>query len=241
MKKLLLGLYLVVSSFVYSYVNIYPLTFDKRIDGIGEVEEYQLYNGTNSTIRYVFTIAKTKDEKDMSKWIEFYPKTLSLKPGKEGIVKIFIKAPKGTEAGEYTAIFGVKEMPAPSEKDMRENKGSSIKILTNLKITIAGYIGEIEPKIVEERVFLTKDEGKLDFQGEVRNIGQRRGTFSFYLSDSKEKKLFYMGQKRLLKDEKIELKEFNQEIKEREILKNIKSFNTILIKENDKVVKKIKI
>lgn len=82
MKKIILIIYLIIINFSYGYMNIYPLNFDKRIDGIGEVQEYTLTNITNEVKRYRVNIEKV-EENDMSEWIEFYPKSLTLNPGEE--------------------------------------------------------------------------------------------------------------------------------------------------------------
>ena len=72
-------------------------------------------------------------------------------------------------------------------------------------------------------------------------MGNRRGTFSFYLSDSRNKNSFLLGNKRVLINEEIDLIEFNQEIKDDVIFKKIKNYNTLLIKENESIIMKIKI
>ncbi|MDX8335204.1 COG1470 family protein [Candidatus Cetobacterium colombiensis] len=240
MKKNIFIILMILFSKVYPYVNIHPVTFDKNIGGAGEVQEYYLYNGTNTGIKYLFSVEKSKDKKDMTSWVEYYPKVLNLKPGQEGILKVFIKAPVGTENGEYTTVLGVKEMPVVKEKDLK-SKGSSLKVLTNLKIEIVGYVGELKTNLNAKNLQVTKENNKLSFSGKIKNTGNRRGTFSFYLSDSRNQNSFLLGNKRILKDEDLDLKEFNQEIKDEVVFKNIKRYNTLLIKENDDVVMKVKI
>lgn len=240
MKRNIIIILMILFSRIYPYVNIHPVTFDKSISGAGEIEEYQLYNGTSSPIRYLFSIEKSKNQKDMTDWIEFYPKTLNLKPGQEGVLKVFIKAPKGTETGEYTSVLGVKEMPVINEKEMKSNT-STLKVLTNLKMEIVGYVGELKTNLDLKNLEVKRENNRLDFSGEIKNTGNRRGTFSFYLSDSKHKNSFLLGSKRVLIDEKLDLKEFNQEIKEEVIFKNIKRYNTLLIKENEVIIMEVKI
>ena len=240
MKKNIFIILMILFSKVYSYVNIHPVTFDKNIGGSGEIEEYYLYNGTSSSIRYLFSVEQGKNGRDMSSWIEYYPKTLNLKPGQEGVLKVFIKSPKGTKSGEYTAVLGVKEMPVPNEKDIK-NKNSTLKVLTNLKMEIVGYVGDLKSALNLNNAALKIVEKKLVFSGKVKNTGNRRGTFSFYLSDSKNRNNFFLGDKRVLIDEELDLEEFNQEIKDESILKSVKKYNTLLIKEGNDIVVKIKI
>ena len=240
MKKNIFIMVMVIFSRAYSYVNIHPVTFDKNIGGVGEIQEYNLYNGTTAPIKYLFSVEKSKNEKDMTSWVEYYPKTLNLKPGQEGILKVFIKAPKGVEAGEYTTILGVKEMPVISEKEMK-SKSSTLKVLTNLKMEIVGYIGELKSNLTLKNLVVKKENKKLEFSGKIKNIGNRRGIFSFYLSDSKNRNSFLLGNKRVLINEELDLKEFNQEIKDDAVFKKVKNYNTLLIKENEVIIIKVKI
>lgn len=240
MKKNIFIILMILFSKVYSYVNIHPVNFDKNIGGSGEIEEYYLYNGTNSSIKYLFSVERSKNEKDMTSWVEYYPKTLNLKPGQEGVLKVFIKAPRGTEVGEYTTVLGVKEMPVISEKEIK-SKSSTLKVLTNLKMEIVGYVRELKSSLTLKDLVVKKENKKLEFSGKIKNMGNRRGTFSFYLSDSRNKNSFLLGNKRILINEEIDLKEFNQEIKDDTVFKNIKNYNTLLIKENESIIMKIKI
>ncbi|MCQ8212745.1 hypothetical protein NON08_09465 [Cetobacterium somerae] len=240
MKKNIFIILMLLFSKVYSYVNIHPVNFDKNIGGSGEIEEYYLYNGTNTSIKYIFSVEKSKKGKDMTSWVEYYPKTLNLKPGQEGVLKVFIKAPKGSESGEYTTVLGIKEMPVVTEKEIK-NKSSTLKILTNLKMEIVGYVGDLKTNLTLKNLVIKKENKKLEFFGKIKNTGNRRGTFSFYLSDSKNKNSFLLGNKRFLINEELDLKEFNQEIKDDIIFKNIKNYNTLLIKENEVTIMKIKI
>lgn len=240
MKKSIFIILMILFSKVYPYVNIHPVTFDKNIGGAGEVQEYYLYNGTNTGIKYLFSMEKSKDKKDMTNWVEYYPKVLNLKPGQEGVLKVFIKAPAGTENGEYTTVLGVKEMPVVTEKDMK-SKSSTLKVLTNLKIEIVGYVGKLKTNLNLSNLVVKKEDNRLSFSGKIKNIGDRRGTFSFYLTDSRNKNSFLLGNKRILKGEELDLKEFNQEIKDKAVFKNVKRYNTLLIKENDVEVMKVKI
>ncbi|MGL4652834.1 hypothetical protein [Cetobacterium sp.] len=240
MKKNIFIILMILFSRVYSYVNIHPVNFDKKISGSGEVVEYYLYNGTTSGIKYLFSTESSKNEKDMTSWVQYYPKTLSLKPGQEGVLKVFIKAPRDTEVGEYTTILGVKEMPVINEKEIK-SKTSTLKVLTNLKMEIVGYVGELKIDLTIKDLFLKRENNRVDFSGKIKNIGSRRGTLSFYLSDSKNRNSFLLGNKRILINEELDLKEFNQEIKDEIVFKNIKRYNTLLIKENDTTIMKVKI
>ena len=131
-------------------------------------------------------------------------------------------------------------MPVISEKEIK-SKSSTLKVLTNLKMEIVGYVGELKSNLTLKDLVVKKENKKLEFSGKIKNMGNRRGTFSFYLSDSRNKNSFLLGNKRVLINEEIDLTEFNQEIKDDVIFKNIKNYNTLLIKENESIIMKIKI
>lgn len=223
----------------YAYINIYPLTFDKRIDRLGEVQEFNLYNGTLKPLKYEIYIDKSTKYKDMSNWIEYYPKVITIKPGKEEILKIYIQSPKGTEKGEYSAILGIKELYFPDEEAMRK-KESSLKIMTDLKIELFGFVGDIVSDLKIQNLSISVNEKSLNLNGYLENIGKRRATFKFFLSDSKNKNTFFIGEKRLLPNEKFSLEEFSQKITDEDVLKKIKRYKKFVIKENDTIIKSIK-
>lgn len=180
--------FLLTSIQLFSYTNIYPLTFDERIDGQGGYKEYTLTNVTNKTLRYKIYEEKIQDTFDMSKWVELYPKILTLKPGEKGKLNILVTSPKGTKNGEYLMNLCIKEIGYPSE-----SLKSEIEILTNLKIELAGVVGDLKPrldlKINKNKVFL-------------KNIGDMRYTFELYLQDSKNKKSFIQSVRLFSKEKK---------------------------------------
>lgn len=130
MKKIFL-MYLFIYMQTFSYINIYPLNFDKRIDGIGEVQEYVLTNITSENRKYRVDIEKV-GEKDMSEWIEVYPKTLTLSPGEEGVIKVYINSSSLAQEGEYSSILNIRELAVPNLKKKEEQ----IEVYTNLKMRI---------------------------------------------------------------------------------------------------------
>mgnify|MGYP002964721256 CR=1 FL=1 len=103
LKSLILGLYLILFCSVSAYMNIYPVNFDKRIDGIGETEEYTITNTTDKILKYRVYL-ESSEENDMSKWIQVYPDSVILKPGQEKKVKLYINSPEGVKAVSYTHL-----------------------------------------------------------------------------------------------------------------------------------------
>ena len=59
-------IFLFLSLKIWAYVNITPLTFDKRIDGEGGYKEYTLSNSSKNITKYRIYIEKNNKEYDMS-------------------------------------------------------------------------------------------------------------------------------------------------------------------------------
>lgn len=191
-KKILALVLLLISSQAYSYINVSPLIFDERIDNDGSVKEYYVTNSLSHKTSYRIYLEKGK-ENDMSDWIEFYPKNLILNPGETGKLKLYIAAPQNTNPGEYTAILGIKEINTPNV--IREG---NLSIYTNLKIEIAGYVGDLKP-VIEVRDFIKNND---EISMKVKNKGEIRTKLEIYKKNKKEEE--YLGSIRLLKgDEKV--------------------------------------
>lgn len=225
-------IFIILFKFSYSYININPVVFDKDISGQGESVEYTLFNGTEKNLRYGIYIEPPSKGEDMSIWTEFFPKTLNIKPGAEARFKVFIQAPSKTEKGEYFALLGLREQGVLSEEEIAK-RDSSVQLLTNLRVQLSGYVGDISSKLQIENLKVEKKENSLLFTGTMENIGERRGVYQIYLGDSKGKNSFYLGEKRVLKNEKIELSIFSQEIKNSSVIKNIQSYNTLFFEEKN--------
>lgn len=232
MKHLILFLFIYSCS--YSYLQIYPTIFDKRIDGEGRNQRYELSNTTKEKVRYIFYIESIKNSQDMSKWIEFFPKTMTLNPGEKKELNLFIQAPNNTKKGEYLAVLGVKELPIITESDIK-NRKNTLNILTNLKIEIAGFVDEIPIILKNTKIILNENSKKLD--GIIENNSIRRATLWFYLKNSKNKKEYFLGVKRILAGQSFNLSTFDK-IKDRNILKD---YDEIIIKHENEIIKRIKI
>ncbi|MGL4980966.1 MAG: hypothetical protein ACRC40_03500 [Fusobacteriaceae bacterium] len=227
MKKLLFFL-LLISQMASAYINIHPLKFDKKIDGKGEGEQFTLYNPTSETIKYSIYFADEEIKNSMKGWVDFYPSSLTLTPGKKGEVKIFVKAPKDAKAGEYLATMGIKEISLPKTADPKENH---LKILTHLKMDLAGYVGDISPKIELQNFSYSLKDEKLEFKGSMRNSGERRGYIDFYLSNGKIKDDYHLGTVRILRDEEENLEKLNQIVTDKKLIKNIRKYKKIILKD----------
>lgn len=155
-----------------------PMKFDKRIDGYRGYQEYQIQNSTNKTVRYkVYKKSDPKDLEvkgvvgDMTKWIEYYPKILTIPPKSTGIIKLAIKAPSKTREGEYVARIGTNPLSIPKmEESVDGGVTPQISVPVGFEMNIFGYVGDLAPKI--EGDFKTIEEnGERYFKGNIKNIG----------------------------------------------------------------------
>lgn len=215
----------------FGYININPVTFDKKIDGKGEVQEYTLYNPTQNTLKYQMYLTDDEIERTMKNWIEIFPTTVTLKPGRSGKFKVFVKSPKGAPKGEYLVTVGIKEVALPK---LGSQNTSTVQILTHLKMDLAGYIGELNPKLFLKDFSVTLKENNLNFHGLIANVGERRGTLDFYLAEAKGKNPIYIGNLRLLKGEKIEAAKLNQKLTkyDTKLIKNFSKYNVLVVKDS---------
>lgn len=183
-------LFFVISINLFAYTSVSPLYFDERIDGEGGYKEYTLSNATRKIVGYKIYFEKKNEKNDMTKWVDYYPKKLTLNPGESKKVKILITSPKDAKNGEYITNFCIKEIETPSEK------GGRINLLTNLKIELAGYVGNIPTKLSIDNLKLVNGRLNLD----ITNVGRKREWIELYLV--KGKKSFYLESIRLFKSDK---------------------------------------
>lgn len=233
MKKIIL-MYIFMFSYSFSYINLYPLVFDKRIDGIGNTQEFIVTNITNQNLKYKIEIEKTGEKRDMSNWLELYPKSLALKPGEEKIIKVYINAPKDKNIGEYFTTLNIKELATPN---INKNNKKNLKIFTNLKLKLYGYIGDLPAKI--ELNNFSFNLNNLKVFGIIKNISNRRINIEF-LVGSKNKK-YLIAEKRLRKDEIFNLNNLNFLVNENELKKDNLEFLYIIEKETNRELKVLKI
>lgn len=228
MKLKLLSLGILLHSLsTFSYMNVDPVIFDKRIDNGGAVQEYHITNVTNSPIGYrIYTEKIPEANNDMTSWIEYYPRELKLSPGETGKIKVLIEAPDKVKKGEYISTLGIKEVNIPTS----EKKNSTVQIYTNLKMEIAGFVGDLKPEV--ELKNLSLDENKLKL--ELKNIGKIRTKVEVYISDLNGNNKLFIDNARLLQGKE---KKIDKSIK----LKDLKSNNLMILildMEGNKILEK---
>ncbi|MGL5377933.1 MAG: hypothetical protein ACRDAT_06560 [Cetobacterium sp.] len=196
-------LFFALFNFAFSYININPTYFDKRIDYDGNYEEFTLFNPSKETITYrIYTEPYSKGEnQDMSKWVEFYPRSITLKSGEQGKIQVSIASRTKLKSGEYSAVLGIRELPL--YKKVKNEKSSGVGIFTDLKLVLNGYAGDIAPKLKFKNIDTELKDNNISISGTVQNVGKRRGKFELYLDE------YFLGNLRIHSDEKIDLRESN--------------------------------
>ena len=224
---------------VFGYINIAPSSFDKNI-GKGGYQEFTLYNQTNIPFRYKITpIAMENNKKvsgDMSKWIEVYPKIVTVNPQDSKKFKVYIKAPKEVVNGDYGAFLNIRQMSAPKIKDdKKENLGAGAIIMVNLNLGIYGYVGDENPKVSYTTPNIYKKDNKVYLKMKIKNETNRLAKMKVEIEG---KKGYYhpVGEVRAFKGETL--------IFDNEIL-NLKEAKAKKIRitdtETDKIIEEIKI
>lgn len=212
-----------------AYINIYPVSFDKKIDGGGNGQEFILYNKTNKPLRYNISLSDERFQKNsMKNWIEFYPNNITVKPGQSEKIKFYIKAPKNTPKGEYLATVEVKENLLPDlEKNISQN---NVQLLTHLKMDIVGYVGNLKPIYKVDNFSYDIQAESISVKGTIKNSGDRRGKVILILSNGKNKENYTLGRLKVNKGESIELSKLSHIIKDKKPSKN---FNKLILKDED--------
>lgn len=240
LKKLFLKflLFTAVSLSASAYINLAPTTLDKNIKA-GAYQEFTLFNDTTIPFRYKITpMAMTENKKviDMSKWIEVYPKIVTVKPTEAKKFKVYVKADKGALEGDYGAFLSIKQMSAPKLKgEEAENLGAGMVVMVNLNMGIYGYVGDEVPKIEVTEPSVYKKEGKSFLKMKVKNKTNRLVKINVEIEGRKN--YFYtVGETRAFKGETLV---FDHEIK------NLgdKKANKVIITdvETEKVLEEIKL
>lgn len=181
--------YLLINISSFSYINIYPVKFNERIDNDGAYKTFKLYNSTSSDIRYRIYIEEDENSNNsMVNFIEIYPKSITLKPLEEKEFKIFIKAPKDTKNGKYTAKLVVKEVEIPN----LNQKENSNKFLTLFKLRMTGYVGEKENLKIPKNIIDFKNISFFDIYQENIVFSDNESSYKLDSNFEKEKLNYFI-------------------------------------------------
>lgn len=175
MKYILVMFLFIVNLLSYSF-HIMPDGFEKRFDNGNGYQEFYFPNNGMETIRYKFSVEPGSAIRgDMSKWVELYPKILTVKSGDVGILKVYANAPKGTPVGEYGFHLNCVPITIPeldkSQKKVVANAGVTI----SASLELIGYVGDIPPviDIVKHEIF--EEKGKTKLKIDLKNASLKRG------------------------------------------------------------------
>ncbi|MCQ8210969.1 hypothetical protein NON08_00085 [Cetobacterium somerae] len=176
--KKLISIFFLISNFIFA-LEIQPTMFEQRIDGSGGYREFIVSNNTNSTLRYKLTIFPgSKKDRDMSKWTEVSPKILTIKPGRNGIFKIFVQTPKEISDGEYDYTLSLKTMDLPKLPGETDKIASAAKLNFDFRLNFIGYAGDLNPDIdFINPVVSTNANGKTVISGTIVNKTPKRGIY----------------------------------------------------------------
>lgn len=142
-KLFLLTICLFTSSFAF---QIGPTVFDKRIDGEGAYQEFEITNDTFDKQRYKIDISGVEN-KEFKNWVEIYPKVLTIEPKSSKKFKVLIKAPNNTPNGEYKFVVSPNAIKVPILNKNKENNKNQITLQGEMTLAIAlelrAYVGEL--------------------------------------------------------------------------------------------------
>ncbi|MGL5314619.1 MAG: hypothetical protein ACRC92_15315, partial [Peptostreptococcaceae bacterium] len=72
-------------------------------------------------------------------------------------------------------------------------------ILTDLKLVLNGYAGDINPNLQFSNLNVDINKNTITLNGSVKNIGKRRGKYELYLDE------YFLGNLRIHSNEKLDL------------------------------------
>lgn len=157
--NIIIMLFILILTTTFS-LDINTTLFDQRIDNDEGYKEIIFKNKSTENVRYKIKIFKSDEEiKDMSSWVEVSPRVLNVQPLNKKVLKIFAKAPKGVEKGEYSFKLQIEPIviPTVSEAEKGKIKGSSTISFVPI-IEMFGYVGDpdFEKNIDIENINLEK-------------------------------------------------------------------------------------
>ncbi|MGL5316156.1 MAG: hypothetical protein ACRC92_23060 [Peptostreptococcaceae bacterium] len=172
-------LFLVIFKFSFSF-HIAPTFFEKRIDTGGGYQEFILKNNTNRTARYKISFLPGLGKfGHMDKWVEYNPKIITVKPQGESILKVYIKAPKGTPEGEYSALLNAKTVAVPKiDRQPDEEVSAAARMGLDVSMEVVGYVGELNANLAISNFKVSEDkDGKTIVTFNLKNNTPKRGVY----------------------------------------------------------------
>ncbi len=235
---MLIVCYILLSLNIFAYINISPTTLDKNI-GVGAYEEFTFYNNTNVPLRYKLSVLpmENKNVKDMSDWVEIYPKVVTVYPTEQKSFKVYIQAPKGSETGDYGTFINIRQVSAPKlESGEQQNIAAGMAVMVNVNMGIYGYVGDKNPKLSLSTPIITKKDNTQTLKVDIENKTNRLVRMLVEVK-SKKNYVYKIGEIRAMKGQKLELEQVIPNMKKNEVAKEL----LITDIETEKLITSVKI
>ncbi len=151
MKKLLFIILLLnISILSYSLnFSVSPTGFSVGLNKTS-THEITILNNTTEPLRLnaVFHSDPTFGEKyNLDSNLTIFPKTISLKPAAQQVIRFRVKPDSKLENGEYKSLLTFTEIPAEIKTTAKNNEtASNLKFITEINISVYGYKGNLTHK-----------------------------------------------------------------------------------------------
>ncbi|AVQ27271.1 hypothetical protein C4N20_03890 [Fusobacterium ulcerans] len=151
MKKLLFIILLLnISILSYSLnFSVAPTGFSVGLNKTS-THEITILNNTTEPLRLnaVFHSDPTFGEKyNLDSNLTIFPKTISLKPAAQQVIRFRVKPDSKLENGEYKSLLTFTEIPAEIKTTAKNNEtASNLKFITEINISVYGYKGNLTHK-----------------------------------------------------------------------------------------------
>lgn len=209
-----------VTFLTYS-LNMSSTTFDKRIDNGEGYSEVVFKNDSEVPIRYKFSAAEyEKKQEDMSSWVNFTPRVMTIPPFSERTLKIFAQTPKNEKIrkDEYSFYLKIDTVKIPTIMKDTGKIRASMQMSFIPIIEMMGYVGDPDFKknILFKNSKIEKKNGKIYLIGELFNnsyAGKQIG-FSYIASNGFILGGKWLGRLGANKNKKISLEVNSDKIEE---------------------------
>lgn len=175
---LLISTFLLIISSTFSF-HITPTFFEKRIDGPGGYQEFILKNTSTETLRYKIAFLPGLGKfGHMDKWVEYNPKIITIKPQSQSILKVYVKAPKGTPEGEYSTLLNARTIPVPKLEKQPNEVAAAARLGLNISVEIVGHVGDLVANLDVTNLKVSEDgNGKAIVTFDIKNNTPKRGVY----------------------------------------------------------------
>lgn len=225
--KTAIFIFLGTTQMIFS-MSIGPIYFSQRIDGNGGYQEYEIDNPTFSNKRYkiqLLSSAENKKERDeINKWIEVYPKVLTVPPKSTGKIKVLIKASSNAKVGEYEFTLLPTPITIPTLENSKNDKkiaNVAVKAPLHFSMGLKGYVGDLGS--LEKDLKIEKVKTNSGLKVKIKNNLKREVVLDVLVTEHKDKSRDVLKIKSGEEVEKLYSKGQKLEIKEAPTQKDIKT------------------